>query len=372
MKKDVSVELIIIFACLIVVGVHCWPGNMIDGNYDISRTFISCCLADGVAIFWMVAGFFIFQKYDYRKILARTGKKIVAPIVCMSILMFYFINDWMSGNSIQILSHGKEEYLLVWENLLKWQNSINGLEHFWYLYVYILLMLISPLIYAFIKYLDEDPIRVKTFLGVSLLLLIWNDASENAWGGFSHHTVNAMFPAVIEMLWGYFLYKYKEKFLKKRYIYTAVVGFVLLNVLRTLIQIMRYRLEDNPNSSIYCWYSSLGLLCSICVIVFCFAVVGNRFSKIGSKCIAWLGAFTFNIYLVHPVVIQVLNKYDFVNRWTNYVFGHLSGIPAEVVYIIVITFIVAGISLAVAFVIQTIQALPQSTNIIRKSTMIQN
>lgn len=359
MKKDASVELIRIFACLIVVGVHCWLGNMVDGSYDVSRTFISCCLADGVAIFWMVAGFFIFRKFDYKKTLIRIGKTILVPMIILGLLMFYIINDWLNGNPIHILSHGIEEYLSVLKNLVMWTNPVEGLGHFWYLYVYILLMLISPLLYAFIKYLDENPKRIKIFLAVSLFFLIWNDVSANAWGSFSHHTINAMFPAAIEMMWGYFLYKYKSKFAKKRYIYSASVGFIILNILRTLIQIMRYRLMHNPNDSIFYWYSSLGLLCSICVIVFCLALVGDKLSKIGYKWITYLGSFTFTIYLIHPIVIRALKKVDFVNRWIDWVFGNLSGILAEVVYIVVITFVVTGISLAVAVVIRIVKVLFQ-------------
>ncbi|MFQ6866632.1 hypothetical protein [Blautia sp.] len=61
MKRDSAVELLRLLGCLIVIGVHTCLGAMVNGNYDFSRTFIACLLADGVAIFWFITGFFLIE-----------------------------------------------------------------------------------------------------------------------------------------------------------------------------------------------------------------------------------------------------------------------------------------------------------------------
>ena len=58
MKRNPSVELMRIFACLVVVGVHTCLSAVSGDSVDKGRLFISCLLADGVAVFWIIMGFF--------------------------------------------------------------------------------------------------------------------------------------------------------------------------------------------------------------------------------------------------------------------------------------------------------------------------
>lgn len=56
MKRDAQAELYRVIGCLIVVAIHCWQSRYgVDGS--ISSIAISCGLADGVAIFWLLSGF---------------------------------------------------------------------------------------------------------------------------------------------------------------------------------------------------------------------------------------------------------------------------------------------------------------------------
>ena len=52
MKKDPAVELMRIIGCIIVIGVH----SNLYGAIEMGKgaSLISCWLADGVAIFWMI------------------------------------------------------------------------------------------------------------------------------------------------------------------------------------------------------------------------------------------------------------------------------------------------------------------------------
>ena len=70
----------------------------------------------------------------------------------------------------------------------------------WYLYVYILVILIYPLLKAFVEYLDADTKRTKIFLIGTFVFLVINDISSNSLAAFSHHSINALVPASIEII----------------------------------------------------------------------------------------------------------------------------------------------------------------------------
>lgn len=58
--KDIPVELARILAAATVIGVHTFMGSQLGGEYDFSRILIACLVADGVGVFWMITGFFVF------------------------------------------------------------------------------------------------------------------------------------------------------------------------------------------------------------------------------------------------------------------------------------------------------------------------
>lgn len=353
MKKDPAVELARIFGCLLVVGVHCWINNFGVAIQSKSGTYIACIFADGVAVFWIISGFFMYKNYSYKQTLKRTIKSIVIPMLLLSAAMFFVLNNYLNGNGWHFILHSKDDYKWILNSLLIWTNPVDRLGHFWYLYVYILLMLCSPVIAAFIKYLEEDTKREKLFLVLTFLLLVWNDLSNNQMGRFEHHAFAGAFPAAIESVWGYLLYKYRDRLRKRRYIFISVGAFLGLNVLRMAIQLGRYhRIQDTATYILY-WFSSIGLLCAICVIVFSFAAIHSRKATVVNRVICWLASYTFSIYLLHPVVNSFLDMYEVRSRLSEALLKfHIGGVGKEILYVICIIFIVVSICLAISCVLR--------------------
>lgn len=352
MKKDPAVELVRIFGCLLVVGVHCWINNFGVAIQSKSGTYIACIFADGVAVFWIISGFFMYKNYSYKQTLKRTIKSIVIPMLLLSAAMFFVLNNYLNGNGWHFILHSKDDYKWILNSLLIWTNPVDRLGHFWYLYVYILLMLCSPVIAAFIKYLEEDTKREKLFLVLTFLLLVWNDLSNNQMGRFEHHAFAGAFPAAIESVWGYLLYKYRDRLRKRRYIFISVGAFLGLNVLRMAIQLGRYhRIQDTATYILY-WFSSIGLLCAICVIVFSFAAIHSRKATVVNRVICWLASYTFSIYLLHPVINSFLDMYEVRSRLSEALLKfHIGGVGKEILYMICIIFIVVSICLAISCVL---------------------
>ena len=353
MKKDPAVELARIFGCLLVVGVHCWINNFGVAIQSKSGTYIACIFADGVAVFWIISGFFMYKNYSYKQTLKRTIKSIVIPMLLLSAVMFFVLNNYLNGNGWHFILHSRDDYKWILNSLLIWTNPVDRLGHFWYLYVYILLMLCSPVIVAFIKYLEEDTKREKLFLVLTFLLLVWNDLSNNQMGRFEHHAFAGAFPAAIESVWGYLLYKYRDRLRKRRYIFISVGAFLGLNVLRMAIQLGRYhRIQDTATYILY-WFSSIGLLCAICVIVFSFAAIHSRKATVVNRVICWLASYTFSIYLLHPVVNSFLDMYEVRSRLSEALLKfHIGGVGKEILYMICIIFIVVSICLAISCVLR--------------------
>ena len=353
MKKDPAVELARIFGCFLVVGVHCWINNFGVAIQSKSGTYIACIFADGVAVFWIISGFFMYKNYSYKQTLKRTIKSIVIPMLLLSAAMFFVLNNYLNGNGWHFILHSKDDYKWILNSLLIWTNPVDRLGHFWYLYVYILLMLCSPVIAAFIKYLEEDTKREKLFLVLTFLLLVWNDLSNNQMGRFEHHAFAGAFPAAIESVWGYLLYKYRDRLKKRRYIFISVGAFLGLNVLRMAIQLGRYhRIQDAATYILY-WFSSIGLLCAICVIVFSFAAIHSRKATVVNRVICWLASYTFSIYLLHPVVNSFLDMYEVRSRLSEALLKfHIGGVGKEILYMICIIFIVVSICLAISCVLR--------------------
>lgn len=353
MKKDPAVELARIFGCLLVVGVHCWINNFGVAIQSKSGTYIACIFTDGVAVFWIISGFFMYKNYSYKQTLKRTIKSIVIPMLLLSAVMFFVLNNYLNGNGWHFILHSRDDYKWILNSLLIWTNPVDRLGHFWYLYVYILLMLCSPVIAAFIKYLEEDTKREKLFLVLTFLLLVWNDLSNNQMGRFEHHAFAGAFPAAIESVWGYLLYKYRDRLRKRRYIFISVGAFLGLNVLRMAIQLGRYhRIQDTATYILY-WFSSIGLLCAICVIVFSFAAIHSRKATVVNRVICWLASYTFSIYLLHPVVNSFLDMYEVRSRLSEALLKfHIGGVGKEILYMICIIFIVVSICLAISCVLR--------------------
>lgn len=126
MKRDPAIEMARIIACLVVIGVHTYLGSSINGIYEFYRVMIACFLADGVAIFWLISGCFLFKKSSYKKLLIHTAKNIILPMFIFSILSFYF-SDWLiAGTSLkESIFHTREEYLSVIKGILIWTNPVS-------------------------------------------------------------------------------------------------------------------------------------------------------------------------------------------------------------------------------------------------------
>ena len=348
-KRDSGIELARIIGCLIVIALHISLADYYNDRYDLSRSYLKCILADGVAIFWLITGCFLFTKNSYQKVLLRTAKTIAIPIALYSVFCLHFY-DWISlgSSSYRFRFLAIQEYWTHLNSALALEFTIPGTEHLWYCYAYILVILMFPILQAFALWMAEDAKREKWFCAITFLLLALNDYSQNRTLTFSHHGLTAAMPAAIEILWGSIIYRHKDDFRIKK-VDIRLLGlpaFILLNLVRL------YIIRATDNKTVLFWYSGTGLLCGIFIVMFSTFISASmqRTSRLNTI-INKVARHTFVIYLIHMPVRDVLLR----NKITTQCINHLSrlgeGILFELSYTAVFTFSIFLLSLFLSIVL---------------------
>lgn len=314
MKRYISVEIARIIACIQVICVHvCLP--MVDnGSFNFLRGIFAGICADGVAVFWLISGFFMFNNFGYYKTLKRTWKKIIIPLLIVDVLSL-FLGDFIfrSVPLLDSIIHTPKEVFLYFYRILCGFTPESEFAHLWFLRVYVLLMLVSPLIYSFINYLKEDKKRIRLFMIISILLMLINDISCNQLFAFSTHSINGLVPAVIEMIWGYIIFNtdIKDELFSKKVIIPLGI-FIMLNLLRPIIYYVG-SLIGFDFSKIYYWYSSIGLICGICIILISRCIGIKIKDERIVNCFRYIASKTFTIYILHMFVYGLLVRVNITN-----------------------------------------------------------
>ena len=346
MKKDSSVELLRVIGCFIVIGVHIPFSPIIDNTYDFSRTFIQCVLGDGVAIFWAITGCFLFKSL-YGKVLKRTFKSIVVPIVLFNVF-FFFLGDFLYNDFslLQSIQRPLEAYSYLAKSFLSWSNSTEFV-HLWYMYVYAFLMLLYPCIKAFVSYLDESNKRIKTYMAISFLLLVLNDVTQNQLFNFSHSLIGAFFPAANLFVFGHILYEHIAIFCSKKWMFIGLTTFGVVNIVRAILQYRLY-LQGDQMCHMLLWYTSFGLVCAVALFVFATSFMTLVNHERFSKFVNFFASYTFSVYIVHLPVVKLLVNYQVVSLITDKVYSLGSNYAVDFLYLIIVITVVFVLSLIIS------------------------
>jgi surface polysaccharide O-acyltransferase-like enzyme len=146
------------------------------------------------------------------------------------------------------------------------------------------------------------------------------------------------------MIWGHILYRNRGKFTKK-WIPAAGMGFLFVNMIRSVIQRWQYRIDGQPSCVIF-WFSAMGLFCAVCVACFCLALFqGEKKESRGKRMICQIASCTFMIYLLHMAVRDFLSHMGYQDWLNAVILGRLPGKAGMVLYMMAIMGSIFGISL---------------------------
>lgn len=322
-NRDVRIEIARLIACLIVLCCHSYPPSLVDGSHAFGRVLIASLFADGVAIFWMVTGCFLFSS-TYGKTLKNAITRIFIPLLLASALGI-LVNIVFFADSVPLDWHQ------LASDFLHWKNGVAGMDHLWYLYVNLVVIVFFPLLKLLVKLLDKSKAASIGFMILTLGFFIVNDFTSNQLAGFSHYLVWGAVPAAIEMIWGHILYRNRRLFANWLCTICSFILFFAVNYLRTVVQMRHYAVDMADSSALY-WYSAWGLLAAVCVMVFSLSLFKTKKKKAkqvsksavsaGTQLLITSAAsYTFMIYILHFPILRILSSKGWVEKIRQYFFS---------------------------------------------------
>lgn len=146
-KKDYNIEFIRIIACFMVVFLHTSEGTGLEQCSNIVRGVVHAFLMNGVPLFLMIIGFCGFEsKKKYKDKLLSLVKHILLPAIAI-IMITEILNGWIDSKEhfIECITNSDFSIIRVIENIIK-VNLGKNWGHLWYIYSYIRIMLLFPLL----------------------------------------------------------------------------------------------------------------------------------------------------------------------------------------------------------------------------------
>lgn len=181
--RDLNVELLRLFACLMVIAVHIKPLNVQDGVLlDAGVLFQTVC-APAVGIFFLISGFFLPKTRSIKKAWLRFLRDIALPALLV-LAASCMLRGWLHNEAGFLESlrsfRPSEEFPLMLRGILAFDPALTDSysEHLWFVFSYALLMLWLPFIRAIIKKENAGEKALLLFCGIYGFSMFLADAEQ--------------------------------------------------------------------------------------------------------------------------------------------------------------------------------------------------
>ena len=358
-KRDISIDLIRVIACLTVIGTHLCL-QVLNGCYnriDWSRLLEKSFLTDGVPLFFMITGFFLVNRRIYKKIWKSTAKKILLPsftfVILTQIFYLFIVNKesfmyCMRNFSLNIVG--------IIQAILKadviYLNSTCA--HLWYIFSYIKIVMWIPILWLVCKETDEAKLARKIMLGLGIANIFLKDIQRFVTLPVIEeiNLLNIICNEIVYVLLGYELFVHKDKIKKnKKLCIISLIGFVVINFLRYKVEMQymvnNYLTDIVGRENFMEWrYTGFNIISGLFLFMFLysFELKNEKLNKI----ILWMSDKTFGIYLIHYLILAKIDLYKF-EKIEKFVF--------ELLYLAVGLIITFTVSAIIVYLIQKIKEL---------------
>lgn len=294
--RKTYIEVMRIIAAFLVIVNHtnsdvflkmCEP---LSFTWFFSLTYFFVCKV-AVPVFFMIMGGLLLQKIDSPK---KSFNRVLR--ICL-VTFIYSIAYYVRAN------HFSLEKMDILEFLKKIFTSRTA-NAFWYIYAYIGLMILLPILQRMAQAFSKNATRYFIVLSVGVMGLI---PLINLFFNIkpTHYVTDMFFmPHLGIVFMGYYIEKYM-KIDKKAFIFSSV-GFVLLIAFQIVCTYIFY--QENPDNYIKLdnWQYLTITLSALCFYVI-FKYLSNfiKTNETTSKILCYFGSLTFGIYLISDMMISI-------------------------------------------------------------------
>ncbi len=321
-ERDYSIDLIRVVACLSVICAHLSLQvlNTAYNRIDWSRLLEKSFLKDGIALFFMITGFFLVNGRSYKKIWSGTIKKILLPSFIFVLFTQAFYPFIVNKESfLYCLQNFNINPIQIVQSILKGDITyLNDLcAHLWYIYSYVKVVIWIPILWLVCKETNECKLARKIMLGFGIASLLLQDIQRffvlPVIGEIKLLTIVPT--EIVYVLLGYELFVRKDKLKNnKKLTIISLIGFVATNLIKYRVEIF-YMVANNlvdivgrPNF-IEWEYTAFNVVSGLCWFIFLYSIdLKNEKFK---KALLWLSNKTFGIYLVHYLILAKVDLYKF-------------------------------------------------------------
>ncbi len=303
-------------------GIHtAYSSFLVDFEDLISQGFG----LSAVPLFFGISGYLFFYNSSFtveffkKKYLSRVRTLLVPFVLWLGISFFvFFILQTIPGTD----AFFKEKRIINFSLSDVIQKTISSplCYQFWYIRDLILFVLISPILYLFVRYLS--------YFGLFAIFIVWN--------------LGVIFPVIsmeglLLFCFGAFIAIHQRKFLEYSISKNAIciIGFIYFAFL--LAWTFRNQLFCN-----FSLYTYLRNTCLILGVLFFWFIVDFIPFLWQSKIVASLASRTFFIFAIHEPMLTIIKKLSFLITGTN-AWGLLITYLVNPIIVIIIAWLLSSI-----------------------------
>jgi surface polysaccharide O-acyltransferase-like enzyme len=329
MKRNLSVELSRIVGCIIVLACHADFYHTMGASAPTLYSLNLSLFSDGVVVFWFICGFFFFQGDNWKRKWKHAVKRILLPMIAALLFSFFFAPILFESSNLRETFLQTSYIKTYWQNVFLLRTPDSHTEHLWYLFAYLLLLVIFPLLKKVADWLHDGTYRKVLFLLISFAAFVGNDISGNTLFSFGFYFWHALLPVALLVLFGHVLYPYLQKLSGRFFLFASIPLWIGLNSIRMYFN---NHLGVASAFTLNVWYSSFGILSACLLLYFCFSV--GKYVHLQERPILFLSGHSMGIYLIHPFV---MDYFQTLGLWKSLETGlqkYLPAAPAVAVFTI--------------------------------------
>jgi len=263
-------------------------------NWHVANLYNSA-VRMGVPLFFMISGFLLLRNYDEdtKVFFTKRIHKVIIPMLAWSLIYILFIK-YVQEKDINVIKR-----MIVALNMYTYY-------HLWFLYTLLGLYLITPFLRIIVKHASDK--LLYYFLGLWLIhISIIPLINKFAHVAFESHLA-LMSDALGYFIFGYVLSKFSYS---KKMFYGALLIFILSSIAVAGITFILTEQAGSFDKTFYGSQGGLGIVQSISTFILIKYWFNDRkvpLKESTSKFIKYFSVTSFGIYLVHPIIITVLEK----------------------------------------------------------------